>query len=66
VFAAFASHAVVPVCSWSANGAPPADHLWNPDRDRVPTWQEVADAARRWYEGHSLERHGELFASILQ
>lgn len=67
VFGAFASHAVVPVCSWPSNGsADHVDYLWNPARDPSPAWQEVADAARRWYQGHSLSRHAALYAAMLQ
>ena len=66
VFAAFASHGVIPVCSWTTNGSRPVDHLWNPLRDPLPDGQGVADAARRWYRDHSLARHAELYARILQ
>ncbi len=70
VFAAFASHRLVPVCSSPLGGtgdgsATATGPYWNA---RAPgaSWQDNADAAHRWYQDHSLSRHVALYASLLQ
>lgn len=67
IFAAYCAHGLVPVCAWS----PPlplretgmTELYWRPGAARDP--REVATAARKWYEGHSLSRQTEMFRGLV-
>jgi len=72
VFAAFASHRLVPVCAWPRNGhlgnprVAARRHLWHATYEPTGAWQEIADAAHEWYQDHSLSRHAALYAELLR
>jgi len=62
IFAAYCAHGVLPVQAWrrrSLEGVPAP--FWSGSGDR----QGIADAARGWYLGHSLERQAERFRDLL-
>lgn len=59
IFAAYCSHGVLPVCSWSTDSAAPP--YWRGAGDP----QAVATAAHEWYAGHSLARQAERFQRLL-
>jgi hypothetical protein len=60
IFAAYCAHGTLPVCAWDRHPA-----------DRVPYWTgegdpaAIAEAARGWYAGHSLERQASRFREML-
>ncbi|HSF44327.1 MAG TPA: glycosyltransferase family 1 protein [Thermoanaerobaculia bacterium] len=65
IFAAYASHGLLPVSAWhrprrEAETPPP---FWRPGAPDEP--QAVADRARAWYAGHSLDRHAAVYRSLL-
>ncbi|HEV8238175.1 MAG TPA: glycosyltransferase family 1 protein [Thermoanaerobaculia bacterium] len=72
VFAAYAAHRMVPVCAWP-NGRPSNaagvddghERLWDGTRRRAE-WQQIADAAHAWYQGHPLARHTAAYAELLR
>lgn len=65
IFAAYASHGLLPVSAWhrprrEAETPPP---FWSPGSQEEP--QAVADRARAWYAGHSLDRHAAVYRRLL-
>lgn len=64
IFAAYCSHGLLPVSAWHRprreEETPPP--FWSPGGADDP--QAVADRARAWYAGHSLERHADLYRSL--
>jgi hypothetical protein len=68
VFAAFCAHGVATVCSTAAppsSGLAAGEHYLSVSLARPESLQAVADAARAWYAGHSLDRHAAVFHSLL-
>ena len=70
-FAAFCAHGLATVCT---SEAPPSSGLRAGDHYLPAAWMErrgpqnlqsVADAARAWYAGHSLDRHAALLHELL-
>jgi hypothetical protein len=62
IFAAYCAHGMLPVQAWrrrSPEGVPAP--FWSGSGDL----QGIADAARGWYVGHSLERQAERFRDLL-
>jgi hypothetical protein len=68
IFAAYCAHAVVPVCvspDEGMDGATPPH--WPPTASAAAAdWQDIANRAHAWYGDHSLARHAQVYASLLQ
>jgi hypothetical protein len=64
IFAAYCAHGLLPVCPGKVaeSGSPPH---WNPSFEVDLSLQEIADAARVWYLGHSIARQAETFRELL-
>ncbi len=74
VFAAYCAHGVLPICAWEHH---PKDenlaagrHYWDVDGATAAacgadSFQAIADTARAWYAGHSLERQAATFHDLL-
>lgn len=64
IFAAYCAHGLLPVCAGKVaeSGRPPH---WNPSLEADSSLQELADAARAWYLGHSVARQAESFRDLL-
>ncbi|HKV06553.1 MAG TPA: glycosyltransferase family 1 protein [Thermoanaerobaculia bacterium] len=65
IFAAYAAHGLLPISAWhrprrEAETPPP---FWSPGTRDAP--QAVADRARSWYAGHSLDRHAAVYRRLL-
>lgn len=69
IFAAYCAHGVLPVCAWESHprgGAPAAGtQYWDATAAGAGDFQAIADAARAWYAGHSLERQAAAFRDLL-
>jgi hypothetical protein len=70
IFAAYCAHGMLPVCAWPRprRKVEPAPPLWRPGPRAEAGWshwQDVADQAGAWYNGHSLERHAALYRGLL-
>jgi hypothetical protein len=68
VFAALCAHGLATVCAAApepprlpAPGVRAGEHYLSSPLFRPDSLQEVADAARAWYAGHSLDRHAAVF-----
>jgi hypothetical protein len=68
VFAAYSAHRLVPVCTWSTPRSRSAERFpcWDTVGSEASDWQQIADSAYAWYQGHSLERHAALYQGLLQ
>jgi hypothetical protein len=74
IFAAYASHRVIPIVTDSGNmkpadGLEPSIHYWLSDTDSgslsIEAGQQVADNAYGWYQSHSLSVHARVLAECL-
>jgi hypothetical protein len=74
IFAAYASHRVIPIVADSASTKPadglePSIHYWLSDIDSeslcIASGQQIADNAYGWYQAHSLSVHARVLAECL-
>jgi hypothetical protein len=74
IFAAYASHRVIPIVADSgsmkpADGLEPSVHYWLSDIESeglsIAAGQRVADTAYGWYQAHSLSVHASVLAECL-
>ncbi|HYG61970.1 MAG TPA: glycosyltransferase family 1 protein [Thermoanaerobaculia bacterium] len=67
IFAAYCAHGLVPVCAWTpplpARETALERLFWRPGTSETP--ENIARAARTWYEGHSLNRQTETFRRLV-
>jgi hypothetical protein len=74
IFAAYASHRVIPIVADSgsmkpADGLAPSIHYWLSDIDSenlsIAAAQQIADNAYGWYQAHSLDVHAGVLAECM-
>ena len=69
-FAAYCAHGLLPVCAWPspARDGGPFVPFWQSRPGAVLAWDErqrIADQARAWYRGHSLDHHAASYRDLL-
>lgn len=66
VYAAYCATGVLPVVLWPSYEGPFERFISDGYSDFAPPrLQSIANAAREWYSGHSLDAHGAIFSSLV-